>query len=68
MAQFGMQMPGGRAAKSAGPDVYTAMAFIASAAMLAAVVMLWLAASRVSPDGSPLSVQEAGAGKVDLSS
>ena len=66
MAQFGMQMPGGRGARSAGPDVYTAMMFIGMVGMLAAVVLLWLAASKVSPSGSPLDVQEPGAGKIKM--
>lgn len=64
MSHFGMQMPGGRQQQQAGPDVFTALMFVGTVAMLAAVIMLWLAASKVSPTGSPFDVQEAGAGKV----
>lgn len=60
MSQFGMQMPGGRSARSAGPDIYTAMMFIGVVAMLTAVVLLWMAASKVAPGGSPFKVQKAG--------
>ena len=66
MNQFGMQMPGGRVQQSAGPDVFTALMFVGTVAMLAAVVMLWLAAAKVSPSGSPFEVQEKGAGKVKI--
>lgn len=60
MSQFGMQMPGGRQHRGATPDVYTAMMFLSTAAMIAAVAMLWLAGAKLSPDGNPLSVQEKG--------
>ncbi len=59
MSQFGMQMPGGRAARSAGPDVYTALMFVGAVSMIAAIAMLWMAASKVSPSGSPFEVQDA---------
>jgi len=58
MSQFGMQMPGGRGARSAGPDIYTAMMFIGVVAMVTAVVLLWMAASKVAPGGSPFKVQD----------
>lgn len=59
MSQFGMQMPGGRQNRGASPDVYTALMFLGVAAMAVAVGMLWIAGSKVSPDGMPLSVQDA---------
>ena len=58
MGQFGMQMPGGRQSRGAGPDVYTAMMFIGAVAMLAAVVLLYIAASKVAPGGQPWQVQD----------
>ncbi|MCA9303154.1 MAG: hypothetical protein KC996_03435 [Phycisphaerales bacterium] len=59
MSQFGMQMPGGRASKGAGPDVYTALMFLGVVSMLVAVGMLWVAGSKVSPEGNPLKIQDA---------
>ncbi len=58
MSQFGMQMPGGRGSKGAGPDVYTALMFIGVVAMGIAVGMLWIAGSKVSPEGNPLKIQD----------
>lgn len=59
MSQFGMQMPGGRQQRSAGPDVYTALMFLGVVAMGVAVGMLWVAGSKVSPDGkTPFKVQD----------
>lgn len=58
MSQFGMQMPGGRQQRSAGPDVYTALTFLGVVAMGVAVGMLWVAGSKVAPDGMPFNVQD----------
>lgn len=58
MTQFGMQMPGGRQNKGAGPDVYTALMFVGVVAMGVAVAMLWIAGTKVAPDGNPLKIQE----------
>lgn len=58
MSQFGMQMPGGRQNKGAGPDVFTALMFISVVAMGVAVGMLWIASSKVAPDGQPFQIQE----------
>ncbi len=58
MSQFGMQMPGGRAPRSAGPDVYTALMFVGAVSMVVAIALLWMAASKVSPTGSPFDVQD----------
>lgn len=58
MSQFGMQMPGGRSSKGAGPDVYTALMFLGVVSMLVAVGMLWVAGSKVSPEGNPLKIQD----------
>lgn len=63
MSQFGMQMPGGRGSRKAGPDVYTALMFVGTVALLVAAVVLGVAASQVSPDGNPFSVREAPASR-----
>lgn len=59
MSQFGMQMPGGRQQRSAGPDVYTALIFLGVISMGIAVWMLWVAGSKVAPDGMPFNIQDA---------
>lgn len=58
MSQFGMQMPGGRQSRSASPDVYTALMFIAVVALGAACALLWVQASKVGKDGVPYQLQE----------
>jgi len=60
MSQFGMQMPGGRQSRSAVPDVYTALMFLAVVALAAACAILWIQASKVGKDGSPFQLQEEG--------
>jgi len=59
MSQFGMQMPGGRAARKAGPDVYTIMLVIAALALGAACAVVGLSATKVAPDGNLLELQDA---------
>ncbi len=58
MSQFGMQMPGGRQSRSATPDVYTALMFIAVVALGAACALLWIQASKVGKDGVPYQLQD----------
>jgi len=58
MSQFGMQMPGGRAKSGPTPDVFTALMFVASLAMLVGCVVLYLANAQVAPSSNPLSVQD----------
>lgn len=60
MSQFGMQMPGGRRARAATPNVYTALMFIAVVALAAGCAVLWINGSKIAPDGNPLSVQSEG--------
>jgi len=60
MSQFGMQMPGGRGRSGPSPDVFTALLFLASIAMLVACGVLYWANTRVAPNGNPFSVQESG--------
>lgn len=58
MSQFGMQMPGGRQGSGSAPDVYTALMFLGVVSMGVAVAMLWVAGTKVAPDGNPLKIQE----------
>lgn len=60
MSQFGMQMPGGRAKRSASMDVYAGLAFLAVAFLVTACVMVFLAAQKVGPDGNPFGQQQVG--------
>ncbi len=52
-----MQMPGGRQSRGSAPDVYTALMFVGIVSMIAAVAMLWIAGSKVSPSGNPFELQ-----------
>ncbi|MFG0305517.1 MAG: hypothetical protein ACF8Q5_04815 [Phycisphaerales bacterium JB040] len=58
MSQFGMQMPGGRGRSGPTPDVFTALMFVASLAMLVGCAVLYWANSQVAPSTNPLSVQD----------
>ena len=60
MSQFGMQMPGGRGARGASPDVYTALMFVAVVALGVAVGVVWFAGGKVGPDGSAIELHENG--------
>lgn len=66
MADYGMQLPGGRARRGASPDVYTGLAFAAVVFLIAACVMMWRAGTTVGVGGSPFQLQEVG--KIDLKS
>lgn len=68
MSQFGMQMPGGRQNRGASPDVYTALMFLGVVAMGVAVAILWVAGSKVSPDGMPFNIQDANQIQLESSS
>lgn len=66
MSQFGMQMPGGRARRSASLNVYTGLLFCAVAALAAASGFMWVAATKVSPNpGNPFDIQQVGQIKVN---
>ena len=58
MSNFGMQMPGGSLSRGPSPDVYTALMCVGIVCMIAAVVMLYLAGTKVSPAGQPWKVQD----------
>jgi hypothetical protein len=60
MSQFGMQMPGGRAARSASMNVYTGLLFVGVVALAVACGVMYTAAAKVGPDGNALGVQKAG--------
>ena len=60
MSQFGMQMPGGRARRSAGVNVYTGLLFCAVVALAVGCGFMWIATAKVSPvAGNPFSLQQA---------
>ena len=59
MSQFGMQLPGGRARRGSSPDVFAGLAALAVIFMAVACFVMFTAASKVSPDGSPFSLQDA---------
>jgi hypothetical protein len=58
MTQFGMQMPGGQQARRAQPDVYTGLMLVAFVALSAATAFVYLAGTRVGPDGNALALQQ----------
>ncbi len=58
MSQFGMQMAGGRAKRSATPDVFTALAVVACVFLVAALAVMFQAAAKVGVDGSPIGLQD----------
>ena len=60
MSQFGMQMQGARGSRSASPDIYTVLAFVALVAIIGACVVMYGAAQKVGKDGSPIGLQESG--------
>ena len=58
MSQFGMQMPGGRAKRGNSLDIFTAMAAMACVCLVVACAVAFVAAGKVSPDGTPFAQQE----------
>lgn len=58
MADFGMQMPGGRAKQRPSVNVYTALMFAASVALAVALGVVWFSASAVGPGGNALGLQD----------
>lgn len=60
MSQFGMQMPGGRARRSAAMNVYTGLLAAAVVTLLVACGFLWVAGSKVGVNGNPFEIQKAG--------
>jgi 3-deoxy-D-manno-octulosonic acid (KDO) 8-phosphate synthase len=64
MSQFGMQMPGGRQARAASMNVYTALLFLAAVALTAACVFMWVQGTKVAKPGGAmaplLGIQEPG--------
>jgi hypothetical protein len=57
MSQFGMQNAAGARRRSSSPDIYSALAVIASLALLAAVIVMFGAASKVGPNGNAFGIQ-----------
>ncbi len=55
MSQFGMQMPGGRGARVASPNAYTAILFFAVVALAVATALMWQAGTKVATPGGAMS-------------
>lgn len=66
MSNFGMQMPGGGRSRGPSPDVYTALMCVGTVCMIGAVVMLYIAGSKVAPDGQPWKIQQSGQNQIQL--
>jgi hypothetical protein len=59
MSQYGMQMPGGQARRGATMNIYTGLLFVATVALGAACVFVFLQSAQVSKDPSnPFSLQD----------
>lgn len=58
MADFGMQMPGGKVQRGPVPDVYAALMALACVALVAACVVVYQGAARVGPDGNAIGIQD----------
>ncbi|MEL7473660.1 MAG: hypothetical protein AAGK04_10115 [Planctomycetota bacterium] len=68
MADYGMQMPGGRGHRGPTANVYTALSFVSVVALIATCAVVYMAAARVSPEsGNPLALQDADPSKVRVS-
>lgn len=64
MSQFGMHLPGSKPVRSASPDVYTGLALASLIFVLAAIAVMFVAASKVGVEGSPFGIQEEGSIKL----
>lgn len=56
MSQYGMQMPGGSASRSASMNIYTGLLFAAVVALIAACVWMYLQGAKIAPDGQPFKM------------
>ncbi|MBX3384186.1 MAG: hypothetical protein KF864_11835 [Phycisphaeraceae bacterium] len=59
MSKFGMQMPASRK-RSASPDVFTALAVIATVFLAVGLMVIYTNGAKVGKGGEPWSLQEAG--------
>ncbi len=64
MSQFGMHLPGSKAVRSASPDVYTGLALVSLMFVLAAIGVMFVAASKVGVEGNPFGIQQEGSIKL----
>lgn len=67
MGQFGMQMPASRGRRAGSLDVFAMLAFLAVVFLGAACVIVYQAATKLSPDGSAFSLQAVPDGKASTS-
>jgi len=66
MSQFGMQMSGVQRKRAASPDVYTALAVIATIFLVVACAVMFKAASKVGVGGNPFGIQDNGPNQIKL--
>lgn len=59
MSQLGMTLPGGRGAGRPTANVYTAMLVVATVCLAGACAFVYIAGTKVSPDGKPWELQDA---------
>ncbi len=57
MSQLGMNLPGG-ARRRPQMTVYTGMMFVAVVCLAVACVMMWIAASKIGPNGQALEIHK----------
>lgn len=56
MSQYGMQMPGGSASRSAAMNIYTGLLFAAVIALIAASAWMYVQGAKIAPDGQPFKM------------
>ncbi|QOI99250.1 MAG: hypothetical protein HRU70_01595 [Phycisphaeraceae bacterium] len=66
MSQFGMQMPASRAKRGASLDVFAVLAFLSLVFLAVACVVMYQAASKISPDGTPFTFQAEPGGNTEM--
>lgn len=68
MSQFGMNMPTGRVKRGPSLDAITALVGLAVLCLAAACLVVFVAGSKVGPDGSAFGLQKAGEIKLQQTS
>lgn len=58
MSQYGMNMPGGMGRRGPTINVYTGLLFMAVVALAVACGFMYVAASKVGPDGNAFGIHE----------
>ncbi len=66
MTQMGIHVPGARARRAGGMDIYTGLAFVAFVFLAAACVLVWKSAGLVGKNGEALGIHEPAPAKIQL--